>query len=268
MVRQRHKLSVEDLPPPNVKGYDKLAPLWDEYAGWFVPRYGRFLPAAGDYYGRPIRAVLDLACGTGLLTRRFARRAESVVGLDASQAMLREARLRTTARNVRYVQGDFRDFSLECCFDAAICGSDSLNYVEEPAELAAVFACVSRHLRPGGLFIFDVLDGRAFRDLASIKVVAYAGGERFEIYYFYDPATRVSESRAVFRGLAEEGRGSTALKRIVERHRRVPIEEGEVRRAAGEAGMEVTEHYSRRPWLYLLLRMAAARQFYVLQRPV
>src|SRR4051794_27595774 len=69
-----HKEKAADFPP-DAKGYERLALVWDDYASWWVPDYGNFLDSAGDYYGQPMNAVLDLACGTGLLTRQFARHA-------------------------------------------------------------------------------------------------------------------------------------------------------------------------------------------------
>jgi SAM-dependent methyltransferase len=251
VTRRKHAARAEDFPP-SAEPYRRLAALWDDYAAWFVPRYDLFLPAAAAHYRVPVRSVLDLACGTGLLSRRIAGRAESVVGLDASEDMLGRARSRAGDGNVRYERGDFRDFSLGETFDAAVCGSDSLNYVEAPGQLEDVFRCVRRHLRPGGLFAFDVLDERYFRALSLSKAVAEVGGEQFELYTFYDAGRRVSESRVVLGG-------------AVERHRRVPVEEGDVRVAAAGAGLAVAEHFSRKT--YLRLGPAAVRQFYVLRAP-
>ena len=162
---QRHLLLPENLTP-DTEAYTRLAAVWDRYASWFVPEYGRFVAAAGHYYRQSVQVVLDLACGTGLLTRKLARRARSVVGLDRIEAMLQEARSRTSGDNVRFVQADFRHFCLPQTFDVVVCGCDSLNYVETPGELLDVFRCVRQHLRPGGLFMFDVLDDRACRAMA------------------------------------------------------------------------------------------------------
>jgi ubiquinone/menaquinone biosynthesis C-methylase UbiE len=74
-----------------------------------------------------VRSVLDLACGTGLITREVARWAESVVGLDVSEAMVQRAREETTDSRIRYLEGDMRHFTLAEEFDAVVCGSDSLN---------------------------------------------------------------------------------------------------------------------------------------------
>jgi SAM-dependent methyltransferase len=245
--RKRHRACSEDFPP-NTNGYDVLASVWNDFAAWFVPDYGPFLKAAEVYYGQPIRTVLDVACGTGLLSRRIAVWAKSVVGLDASEAMLRQARQRLGPTQVRYVQGDFRKFALGETFDAAVCASDSLNYVQTAGELTDVFACVGRHLRPGGLFVFDVLDHQGFRNLARRKTVATVDGRHFELYLFYDAGMRVSESCAVFGD-------------IVERHRRIPIEEQDVRRSASQAGLQLAERFATLGFL------SYQRRFYVLRKP-
>jgi SAM-dependent methyltransferase len=252
IFHQFHQARPEEFPP-NAEGYQRLASVWNDYGDVSVPRYGPFLASAGDFYGLPIQAVLDLACGTGLLTRRIGKRAGSVVGLDASEAMLGEARSRTRADNVRYLRGDFRDFSLDETFDAVVCGGDSLNYLETPEEMVQVCRCVHRHLRPGGFFVFDVKNQQSFRAMARLKTAAEVRGEQFEVYYFYDSDRRVCEARVVFPG-------------TVERHRRVPIEDGDVRRAAAEAGLMVAEHFPRKPWLFPAVGFSLVRRFYVLRK--
>lgn len=59
-------------------------------------------PHAGD-------TVLDVACGPGLMTCAFARKAGQAVGIDLTSAMLDQARLLQVERgveNVSWVQGD------------------------------------------------------------------------------------------------------------------------------------------------------------------
>jgi SAM-dependent methyltransferase len=49
------------------------------------------------------RLVVDLGAGTGLSTRAWADRADSVVGVEANPSMVERARSSTDATNVRYV---------------------------------------------------------------------------------------------------------------------------------------------------------------------
>jgi ubiquinone/menaquinone biosynthesis C-methylase UbiE len=98
----------------------------------------------------PLR-TLDVACGTGFLTRHL--RGE-VVGLDASEAMLAEARKQ--APNARFVQGDalalpFDDRAFERVFSSYFyChleDPDRLRFLAEARRVAPELVIVAS--RPG-----------------------------------------------------------------------------------------------------------------------
>ena len=106
---------------------------------------------------RPVRRVLDIACGTGPHLVRLAERGYQAAGLDLS------------ARNIEYlgerladkglmgdlVVGDMTDFRLKRPVDAAICMQDSQGHLLTNAQLLAHLRSVGRNLRKGGLYIFD-----------------------------------------------------------------------------------------------------------------
>ena len=106
-------------------------------------------------------AVLDICCGTGRFTAQVQDANFEVVGLDASEKMLRYAR--ENVPKVPLVLGDVRDFSLGRTFDAAYSVFESLNHIPDIPGLESAFACIRRHLRPGGLFVFDLNREDAFR---------------------------------------------------------------------------------------------------------
>jgi SAM-dependent methyltransferase len=136
------------------------------YENWWRPAWARLLkgllgPGMADEKRiarllmglSPGDGVLDVACGTGNFTRDFARVAAAdglVVGLDASETMLRRAVADTRAAGldqVAYVRGDvvdmpFRDQSFDavCCFAA-------LNLFAEPMR---ALDSMTRMLTPGG----------------------------------------------------------------------------------------------------------------------
>jgi SAM-dependent methyltransferase len=73
-----------------------LAEFWNNYAIAYLPDYAAFISGLAMRWGLALRSVLDLACGSGVLTKWVAGMAEEVVGLDISEPMLAVARRRLT----------------------------------------------------------------------------------------------------------------------------------------------------------------------------
>lgn len=110
-------------------------------------------------HGQNPSTILDLACGTGTVSRLLAKRDYRVVGVDLSAGMLEVAYQRTQEAKlpIPFYQQDAAELDLGAArFDAVVCLFDSLNYILEPPRLQEAFARVSTHLQPGGTFIFDV----------------------------------------------------------------------------------------------------------------
>jgi SAM-dependent methyltransferase len=119
------------------------------------------------YRKRPVK-VLDLACGTGNMTLRFARNGYRVSGLDRSSEMLEIARKKTNKvkERIDFIQADLRDFQLTAEYDLAFSLFDSINYILEIQDLKMVFINVFQSLQEDGVFIFDL---NTLRRLMSIK---------------------------------------------------------------------------------------------------
>ncbi len=118
-----------------------------------------YIKRVWDFHHLAPRTVLDLACGTGTVSRLLARRGYEVVGVDLASAMLRAAREKAESEgsDIPFYQQDAAELNLEPQrFDAVLCLFDSLNYILDPQRLAQAFARVARHLNPGGSFLFDV----------------------------------------------------------------------------------------------------------------
>lgn len=106
-----------------------------------------------NHYGVDRQTVLDIGCGTGRLTRQL--QFDSITAMDQSDMMLDVARQHAST-NIRYVQGDMRDFKLDSSFDMVTATVDVLNYCSNPDEVLQVLKQVYDHLNPGGVFIFDI----------------------------------------------------------------------------------------------------------------
>lgn len=159
-----------------MNSYDFLAGCYDrltydvDYAAWadYIEKHFRKNPLPGN-------TVLDLACGTGSLTKELALRGYEMIGADRSPEMLAEAAEKN--RGVSPVEPIFLCQSMEKLdlygtIDACVCCLDSVNYVTDPKKLARAFQRVRLFLTPGGLFLFDInspeklegLDGQVFLD--------------------------------------------------------------------------------------------------------
>ncbi len=122
-----------------------------------------YIEALLTFSEHPVVEILDLACGTGTPTWILHRRGYKVWGLDRSTLMLKVAQ-RKTGGKVPLVAADMRVFHLRKQFDAVICIFDSLNNLLTEQDLEMTFARVREHLKPGGVFIFDMNSIAALRD--------------------------------------------------------------------------------------------------------
>ena len=123
---------------------------------------------------RPVKSLLDLACGTGTMTALFARRGYAVTGVDYSPEMLSQAQQKLAAFDpppLLLCQSMPRLRLLEPV-DAAICCLDSINYLTRPRDVQRTFARLYDTIAPGGSLVFDVhavskmeaLDGEVLLD--------------------------------------------------------------------------------------------------------
>ena len=96
----------------------------------------------------PGSRVLDVACGTGVLTRAFADAGAHVIGIDASEGYLEGARRRRSHPNIAYEHGDVRHMRFDNnAFDAAV----STLALDVIPEIEQVVAEMKRVTRPGGV---------------------------------------------------------------------------------------------------------------------
>lgn len=115
-------------------------------------------------------SVLEVAAGTGVVTRRLASTlppAVAITASDLSQAMIDRAMRIGTERAVEWQQADVMSMPFApASFDVVVCQFGVMFF--DPKRDA--FAEVRRVLRPGGRFVFSVWDG--FDRNEFVEVVA------------------------------------------------------------------------------------------------
>lgn len=99
--------------------------------------------------------MLDLACGTGEFSVRFAKQGISVIGADISADMLSIAREKSVD-DILYLCQNATELDLYGTVDGAICCLDSLNHIVDYADFCTAIQKVSLFLEKERLFIFDV----------------------------------------------------------------------------------------------------------------
>ncbi len=107
----------------------------------------------------PVRGgvVLELGCGSGLLTRYLVDAGHRVVATDASPAMLALARETAPGADVRPLV--LPDAPLPEC-DAAVSVGHVLSYLPDEAAVEQALAAAADALRPGGVLALDLCDLR------------------------------------------------------------------------------------------------------------
>ena len=100
--------------------------------------------------------VVDLACGSGILSERLSDAAFDVLGIDLSPDMLALARRR--APKATFVEGSLLSAELPPCVAVAIVG-EGVNYLFDETHskraLAKLFRRIHAALSPGGVLLFD-----------------------------------------------------------------------------------------------------------------
>lgn len=100
------------------------------------------------------RRILDLGCGTGLLTRELATGGREVTGVDPAPAMLAYARQQPGAERVRWVEGNSSALGTPDADMTIMTGNVAQVFLEE-ADWDATLRHLHAALRPGGHLAFE-----------------------------------------------------------------------------------------------------------------
>ena len=98
----------------------------------------------------PVHTVLDLACGTGSISRCLLERGYRVTGVDLSADMLTIAQ--SKCPEGAFYRASMTEYSAPAQFDACVCLLDSINHLTALSDVEDCFCRVAENLRPGGCF--------------------------------------------------------------------------------------------------------------------
>lgn len=140
--------------------YSRIAEAYDEL---FPYNEKQLLFVEGALGGQLARkSILDMGCGTGALSINMARRSARVRAFDFDEQMIARAEeKRPQALDLQFRKGDIRTISEDyssLMFDAVICLGNTLVHLDEQEDILKLFWHVSKRLKSGGKFIFQIIN--------------------------------------------------------------------------------------------------------------
>ena len=154
------------------KYYDALTAdvPYEEFAEFLMKIFRREKASPG--------LILDLACGTGSITKLLAERGYDMIGADSSPDMLMQAQAKCSSLSGQptFICQNMTDLDLYGTVDAVVSFLDSVNYLADPADLRRAFERVSLFLNPGGLFVFDLNTAYKLSSIAGNAFVRETDG--------------------------------------------------------------------------------------------
>ncbi|HVC95991.1 MAG TPA: class I SAM-dependent methyltransferase [Pirellulales bacterium] len=180
----------------------------------FVSAYGEDL--VGLLAPLPGETIVDLGCGTGQLTARIAESGAKVLGLDASPAMIEQARRNHPSLAFELADATRFHFPAPC---DAVFSNAALHWVKPPE---AAVERIEAALRPGGRFVAEFGGHGNVRQIvaaARAAVAAVSGRDPGDVNPWYFPS--VGEYAALLERHSLEVRFAKLFDRPT------PLEDGE-----------------------------------------
>jgi len=173
--------------------YGEIARFYDrmmgegKYRGW-----KKLIAQVVKQYNIPLGACLDVACGTGNISKLLIEMGFRVIGIDNSAAMLRVARSKFPQE--KFIRADACEFTLgdkiKKDITFVVSFYDSLNYILTDQDMLKAFQSIYRNIMAGTIFLFDMNTVEHVAAAQKYKP-RLAGGRDFYSVYRYSGQDRI-----------------------------------------------------------------------------
>jgi len=147
------------------------------------------------------KTVLELGSGTGIHAHLLNKKGFTVHGIERSKEMLARSLILTEANRhdsilpqLSFSQGDIRTVQLHDEFDAVIALFHVISYQTSNDDVAAAFKTARRHLKPGGIFIFDIWYGPAVLTQRPETRIKRMADKKIEVTRLAEPILRPNKN--------------------------------------------------------------------------
>ncbi len=199
----------------------------------------RFYADLAQDYGAP---VLELGAGTARVSMHLAKVGFKVKGLELSAEMIRSAHERIKEAKLSSLidmqEADMRKFNLSETFSLIIAPFNALMHLYSLKDQDAALRCVKQHLKPDGVFAFDLYNPQFvhLEQLTKVDEWAQLGGTQTELFLYqsHDQDKQILSSTYYLDELQEDG----FLKRKIATLKQRYYHRFELERALQQAGFE------------------------------
>jgi len=150
----------------------------------------------GSDTGTIVQKILELGCGTGNYTRILLARGYHITGVDVSEDMLSLAKAKCQGR---FLNADIRDLEIDDKYDACLAMFTVMGYLTENSDITMALRNVRRHLKPAGIFIFDVWNGLAVMRIGPEQRMKEVEDDRFRVTRYAVPTMRAVDHLCLVR---------------------------------------------------------------------
>lgn len=127
--------------------------------------------------------MLELAAGSGMLTKYFFDEFENIDALDISPDMLNVFANKYDNDNINLIYYDMVEFENPSKYDLIVILLDSINYVTDPKDLQKLFNNCYKNLKDEGLLVFDINSEYKMTQVFGSNCYVY---EYEDIFYTWD----------------------------------------------------------------------------------
>jgi SAM-dependent methyltransferase len=187
----------------------------------------------------PGNDVIDLACGTGMHSFFLAKLGANVTAVDSSDEMLAYAEKMRKHPSIVFRKGDISR-RRKGKYDFALCLGNSISMLDDTERLRGLFGSVSAFLRPGGIFLSQILNYKAAQNQVDRQRVVKKVFERRPIVIVKNMVPTQEHTLISFSWFRKDAGGwrSAAESSVINHFYR-----DDIRDAAREAGLKVINYF-------------------------
>lgn len=223
--------------------YGKFSKLYDLFMETDYEKWTGFIVESWKKENKNTNLVLDLGCGTGIITNMLHQKGYDMIGIDSSTEMLSVAQERAelAKADILYLHQDMREFELYGTVDSILCLCDSLNYMLSEKDLAKVFKLVHNYLNPRGTFIFDMNTEHKYHTVLSSNNFSDVLDNAAYIWEnYYDADGKINEYIIHF---FAENEGTGLYERFSEEHYQRAYSTEEIKSIIHQSGLTLKGIY-------------------------